>query len=121
MRARACQHRRGTYAGVVDKIPYLKAHQLLGYSPVSFFAPMPPTALDRIRSGQSMLRDMVRALHAAGIEVILDVVFNHTAEGDQDGPTICFKGFATRAYYVLERNSPRSRAPHTRNHDRRSL
>ena len=45
---------------------------------------------------------MVKALHRAGIEVILDVVFNHTAEGDHDGPTLCFRGLDNRAYYILE-------------------
>ena len=47
-------------------------------------------------------RDMVKALHRAGIEVILDVVFNHTAEGDADGPTLCFRGLANDIYYILE-------------------
>ena len=45
---------------------------------------------------------MVRALHAAGIEVILDVVFNHTAEGNEQGPTLSFKGLENRVYYMLE-------------------
>ena len=118
--------RRGTYAGVVDKIPYLvglgvTAVELLpvfafdeqdaapgmvndwGYSPVSFFAPHgayssrpePAAALDEFR-------DMVKALHCVGIEVILDVVYNHTAEGGEDGPTMCFRGLANGTYYVLE-------------------
>ena len=47
-------------------------------------------------------RDMVKALHRAGIEVILDVVFNHTAEGDHDGPTLCFRGLDNPTYYILE-------------------
>ncbi len=47
-------------------------------------------------------RDMVKALHRAGIEVILDVVFNHTTEGHEDGPTLCYRGFENRAYYILE-------------------
>jgi glycogen operon protein len=50
---------------------------------------------------------MVKALHRAGIEVILDVVFNHTAEGDQNGPTLCLRGFENRAYYVLEQDGSR--------------
>ena len=115
---------RGTYGGVVEKIPYLKALgitavELLpifqfdpddaptrknywGYAPVSFFAP---------HSGYSSrgdylgplheFRDMVKALHRAGIEVILDVVFNHTAEGDASGPTFCFKGYDPSTYYHL--------------------
>jgi glycogen operon protein len=49
-------------------------------------------------------REMVKALHRAGIEVILDVVFNHTAEGDADGPTISFRGLENRAYYMLEQD-----------------
>ena len=46
-------------------------------------------------------RDMVKALHRAGIEVILDVVFNHTAEGNHDGPTLCFRGIDNPTYYIL--------------------
>src|SRR5262249_8414240 len=74
-----------------------------GYSPVSFFAPHPaygsrPDPLGVIDE----FRDMVKALHRAGIEVILDVVFNHTAEGNHDGPTMCFRGFDNAAYYLLE-------------------
>jgi len=117
---------RGTYAGLIDKIPYLQdlgvtAIELLpvfqfdpqdapagrvnywGYCPVSFFAPHlayssrpdPLGAIDEFR-------DMVKALHRADIEVILDVVFNHTAEGNQDGPTFCFRGLENSAYYILE-------------------
>jgi glycogen operon protein len=117
---------RGTFAGVIEKIPYLQelgitAVELLpvfqfdaqdcppgkvnywGYAPVSFFAPHqayssrpdPPGPVDEFR-------DMVKALHRAGIEVILDVVFNHTAEGDQGGPTLCLRGLDNRAYYILE-------------------
>jgi hypothetical protein len=52
-------------------------------------------------------RDMVKALHRAGIEVILDVVYNHTAEGGENGPTLCFKGFANDAYYILDRDTAR--------------
>jgi glycogen operon protein len=52
-------------------------------------------------------RDMVKALHRAGIEIILDVVFNHTAEGDHNGPTLCFRGFDNGAYYILERDRSR--------------
>jgi len=50
---------------------------------------------------------MVRALHAAGIEVILDVVFNHTAEGNHLGPTLSFRGFDNTAYYRLTASQPR--------------
>ena len=52
-------------------------------------------------------RDMVKALHRAGIEVILDVVFNHTAEGDQNGATLCFRGLDNAEYYMLEKDRAR--------------
>ncbi|HEX9882664.1 MAG TPA: glycogen debranching protein GlgX [Desulfobaccales bacterium] len=118
--------KRGTFAGLMEKIPYLKdlgvtAVELLpvfqfdvqdcppglvnywGYSPVSFFAPHqgygcqqdPLAVLDEFR-------DLVKAMHRAGIEVILDVVFNHTAEGNHLGPTFCFRGLANEVYYLLE-------------------
>ena len=54
----------------------------------------PPGALDEFR-------DMVKALHRAGIEVILDVVYNHTAESDENGPTISFRGLSNETYYIL--------------------
>jgi glycogen operon protein len=90
-------------------VPYGPGGQRLtnywGYAPVAFFAPhgaycVSPNPADYVRE----FRDMVKALHQAGIEVILDVVFNHTAEGDESGPTICFKGLENRAYYMLEPN-----------------
>jgi pullulanase/glycogen debranching enzyme len=118
--------RRGTYAGVIDKIPYLQdlgitAVELLpifqfdsqdapdgrcnywGYQPVSFFAPHQayssrPDALGALDE----FRDMVKALHRAGIEVILDVVFNHTTEAGQTGPTLCYRGLANDVYYTLQ-------------------
>ncbi|HME69721.1 MAG TPA: alpha-amylase family glycosyl hydrolase, partial [Myxococcota bacterium] len=120
--------RRGTYAGVIEKIPYLQdlgvsAVELLpvlafdeqdaplglanawGYSPVSFFAPHPgyssrPEPLGALDE----FRDMVKALHRAGIEVILDVVYNHTAEGNEHGPTQCFRGLSNDTYYLLGQN-----------------
>ena len=123
--------KRGTYAGLIDKIPHLRALgvtavELLpvfqfdpqdapggrvnywGYQPVSFFAPHhayssrpdPLGVLDEFR-------DMVKALHRAGLEVILDVVFNHTTEGNQDGPTLCYRGLANDVYYVLEQDKSR--------------
>jgi glycogen operon protein len=116
--------KRGTFAGVIDKIPHLlslgvTAVELLpifqfdeqhappglsnywGYSPVSFFAPHSgyssrPDALGCLIE----FKDMVKALHRAGIEVILDVVYNHTAEGPEDGPTLCFRGFENETYYL---------------------
>ncbi len=117
---------RGTYRGLIEKIPYLvdlgvTAVELLpvfqfdpadappglenywGYSPISFFAPHREYSSDQSPLGPiNEFRDMVKALHAAGIEVILDVVYNHTAEGDQRGPTFSYKGFGARTYYILE-------------------
>ena len=122
----------GTYAGVIEKIPYLKslgitAVELLpvcqfdhteglrtspvdgselcnywGYSTVGFFAPhhgycVSPEAGNHLRE----FRDMVKALHKAGIEVILDIVFNHTSEGNHLGPTIHFRGLDNNIYYFL--------------------
>ena len=116
---------RGTYRGLIEKIPYLKSlgitsvelmpcHQFdpfdapgglnyWGYSPIAFFAPHAqygatndPIAL------VNEFRDMVKAFHKVGIEVILDVVFNHTGEGDERGTTLSFKGIENRAYYLLQ-------------------
>jgi len=122
---------RGTYAGLIEKIPYLQrlgisAVELLpvfqfdaqdcppgkvnywGYQPVSFFAPHQGYSSRRDPVGPvDEFRDMVKALHRAGIEVILDVVFNHTAEGDHSGPTLCFRGLDNPAYYILENNRAR--------------
>lgn len=122
------EKRRGTYAGLIEKIPYLRdlgitAVELLpvfqfdpqdcpvglvnywGYAPVSFFAPHQGYSSEQDPLGPiNEFRDMVKALHRAGIEVILDVVYNHTAEGGQDGPTLCFRGFDNGAYYMLERD-----------------
>ena len=79
-----------------------------GYNSIGFFAPS-----SRYSAGGSLgqqvteFKEMVRALHAAGIEVILDVVYNHTAEGNQFGPTVCFRGIDNRTYYRLDRNNSR--------------
>jgi glycogen operon protein len=74
-----------------------------GYSPISLFAPHRGYSLRQDLLGPlDEFRDMVKALHRAGIEVILDVVFNHTAEGDHRGPTFCFRGLANEGYYLLE-------------------
>ena len=116
---------RGTFAGLIQKIPYLKdlgvtAVELMpiqqfdpqdtpsgltnywGYSPIALFALHHEygTSNDPLQTIREF-KDMVRALHQAGIEVILDVVFNHTAEGDQRGPCLSFKGFENKAYYQL--------------------
>ncbi len=122
---------RGTYAGLIEKIPYLQelgitAVELLpvfqfdahdapagrvnywGYAPVSFFAPHQAYSSRRDPLGPvNEFRDMVKALHRAGIEVILDVVFNHTAEGNQDGPTLSFRGLENSVYYILEQDRSR--------------
>ncbi|MEW5869452.1 MAG: glycogen debranching protein GlgX [Chloroflexota bacterium] len=122
---------RGTYAGLVEKIPYLQslgvtAVELLpvqqfdeqdavpsltnywGYNPVAFFAPHAGYSSQRTPLGPvNEFRNMVKALHRAGIEVILDVVFNHTAEGDEGGPTLSLRGLENRAYYMLESNPAR--------------
>ena len=122
---------RGTYAGLVEKIPYLQqlgitAVELLpvfqfdsqnappgkvnywGYAPISFFAPHQAYSSRQDPLGPvNEFRDMVKALHRAGIEVILDVVFNHTAEGDQNGPTLCFRGLENSTYYILEKDRAR--------------
>ncbi len=122
------ESKRGTYAGIIEKIPYLKelgittvellpVHQFdpqdvrpglknyWGYSTIGFFAPHsdyssrpdPLGAVDEFR-------DLVKALHKEGIEVILDVVFNHTAEGNEQGPTLSFRGLDNQTYYILEQN-----------------
>jgi isoamylase len=76
-----------------------------GYSTISFFAPK-----GRYSSSGSLgqqiteFKEMVRELHRAGIEVILDIVFNHTAEGDETGPTLCFRGLDNSIYYILNEN-----------------
>ena len=118
--------KRGTYGGLVEKIPYLKslgitAVELLpihyfdardakpgltnywGYSTLGFFAPHRSYSSRRDPLGPlDEFRDMVKALHQAGIEVILDVVFNHTAEGNHTGPTLSFRGLENSVYYMLE-------------------
>lgn len=111
---------RGTFAGVVEKIPYLKelgvtAVELMpvfqfdpdegnywGYMPLNFFAPHEQYASDPDRClPDTEFREMVKQLHRAGIEVILDVVYNHTCEGSRDGPNYSFKGIDATTYYVL--------------------
>jgi isoamylase len=122
---------RGTFAGLIEKIPYLQrlgitAVELLpvfqfdpqdsppglvnywGYAPVSFFAPHHGYSSRRDPLGPvDEFRDMVKALHRAGLEVILDVVFNHTAEGDHRGPTLSFRGLDNTTYYMLEADRSR--------------
>jgi isoamylase len=122
----------GTYAGVIEKIPYLQqlgitAVELMpvfafdmkeeirtapdgtslrnywGYSPINLMSPhhwycVAPEEASHVRE----FRDLVKALHRAGIEVILDVVFNHTSEGNENGPTINFRGLDNSTFYHLE-------------------
>lgn len=117
----------GTYAALIPKIPYLQslgitAVELLpvqqfdeqeaprslqnywGYAPIALFAPHRgyASAKEEPLAPVNEFRDMVKALHRAGIEVILDVVFNHTAESDELGPTLSFRGLENQAYYILE-------------------
>jgi glycogen operon protein len=115
---------RGTFRGVIEKIPYLvelgiNTVELLpvaqfdpqdapaglvnywGYSPIAFMAPHSQYAVH----GDALavvdeFRDMVKALHRAGIAVYLDVVFNHTTENGADGPTLCYRGLENIAYYI---------------------
>ncbi len=122
----------GTYAGLIEKIPYLKelgitAVELLpinefseidsalsnpltgepllnywGYNSINFFAPKASYAHDN-KNGRQIdeFKTMVKAFHEAGIEVILDVVYNHTAEGDFRGPTLSFRGLDNSTYYLI--------------------
>ena len=125
--------RRGTFSGVIDKIPYLKSlgithvellpvmafdpqhappgpremglENYWGYSTHSFFSPHPHYCQTPEKGSHLVeFREMVDALHEAGIDVILDVVFNHTAEAGADGPTINFKGIANDAFYHLDKS-----------------
>lgn len=121
---------RGTFAGIKEKIPYLKelgvnavelmpifefderganrhfnGHQLYdywGYNTVCFFAPNTTyEANHRHHHEGKELKDLIRSLKSNGIEVILDVVFNHTAEGNEMGPFFSFKGLDNNIYYML--------------------
>ena len=120
----------GTFAGVMEKIPYLKdlgvnAVELMpifefdeikenrkyndkvlvdywGYNPISFFAPNTSyAATTEDNSSGTELKKLIKRLHDNGIECLLDVVFNHTAEGNELGPSISFKGFDNNVYYML--------------------
>jgi len=116
------QSKRGTFAGLAEKIPYLKelgvtvvellpVHQFdpqegnyWGYMTLNFFAPHAGYA-----SGSPMdeFREMVRAFHLAGIEVWLDVVYNHTCEGDEHGPTYSYRGIDNHCFYLLDNDRSR--------------
>jgi glycogen operon protein len=78
-----------------------------GYSPIAYFAPDVRYATAGLGQQVSEFKTMVKRLHRAGIEVILDVVYNHTAEGNHLGPTLCFRGLDNSAYYRLDAENPR--------------
>lgn len=78
-----------------------------GYNPYTYFAVDPLLLGPQAEDGRLAFRAMVAALHAAGIEVILDVVFNHTAEGGEGGPMLSFRGLDNAAYYRLDHHDPR--------------
>jgi glycogen operon protein len=111
--------RGGTYSGLVEKIPYLNElgitvvelmpifqrdpheNDYWGYMPLNFFSPHAQYASTRDDDGQHLeFRNMVKALHQAGIAVVLDVVYNHTCEGDHRGPVYSFKGLGAAGYYM---------------------
>ncbi len=76
-----------------------------GYSTISFFSPKGSYAADKSPGAQVReFKEMVRELHKAGIEVILDIVFNHTAEGNEQGPTLSFRGLDNSIYYILNKD-----------------
>lgn len=114
--------KRGTYAGLVERIPYLKTLGITvvelmpvfqvapqegnywGYMPLNFFAPHHGYAVHKDEceyQPHHEFREMVEAFHKADIEVIVDVVFNHTCEGNQDGPNYSFKGIDNSTYYLI--------------------
>jgi len=122
--------RNGTFAGIVEKLPYLKElgvncielmpifefdefensrvvdgkrlYNYWGYSTVDFFAPKAGYAASAPFGMEAdELKGLIKRLHKSGIEVVLDVVFNHTAEGNEDGPYISYKGVDNRTYYLL--------------------
>ena len=112
--------RAGTYSGLVEKIPYLNELGITvvelmpifqrdphesdywGYMPLNFFAPHAQYASTREENEQRLeFSNMIRAFHKAGISVVLDVVYNHTCEGDRRGPIYSFKGFGAPGYYML--------------------
>ncbi|MCK4755282.1 MAG: glycogen debranching enzyme, partial [Calditrichia bacterium] len=126
----------GTYAGLIEKIPYLKslsitAIELLpinefdetrlnrlnpqtgehlfnfwGYDPLGYFAPKASYAAIPAKGGQiNEFKCLVKEMHKAGIEVLLDIVFNHTGEGPQDAPTFSFRGLANSIYYMRDRKT----------------
>ncbi|HIE11168.1 MAG TPA: glycogen-debranching protein, partial [Kiritimatiellae bacterium] len=124
--------RPGTYAGLIEKLPYIRdlgvttlellpihefdemeyyrtgdarrdLRNFWGYSTIAFFAPNGRYAAAGVTGGQvKEFRDLVRAAHSHGLEIVLDVVFNHTAEGGAGGPVWSFKGIDNSVYYLLD-------------------
>jgi glycogen operon protein len=110
------KEKRGTFLGLIEKIPYLKElgvtvvelmpvqqfdpqeNNYWGYMTLNFFAPHQAYG---VRDAAMEFRQMVRAFHEAGIEVWMDVVYNHTAEGDATGPTYSYRGIDNSSYYLL--------------------
>lgn len=130
------KHQRGTYAGLahpvaidhlqslgITAVELMPVHHFLaypghlvskglhnywGYDSIGYFAPYSEYSANG-KAGEQVteFKEMVKALHQAGIEVILDVVYNHTGEGNHFGPTLCFRGFDNIAYYRLVDDDPR--------------
>ena len=135
LQAKLPQQLRGTYAGLgssaaidylqslgVTAVELLPVHAHIddrilidrgltnywGYNTIGFFAPHGEYSSGGQRGEQvPEFKSMVRSLHRAGIEVLLDVVYNHTAEGNRNGPTLCFRGIDNAAYYKLAPDNPR--------------
>jgi isoamylase len=111
--------RAGTFAGLVEKIPYLKdlgvtVVELMpifqrdpqegdywGYMPLNFFSPHAQYSSDRDHAQHLEFKNMVKAFHEAGIGIVLDVVYNHTCEGDHRGPIYSYKGLGSASYYMM--------------------
>ena len=142
------EEKRGTFAGIIEKIPYLKelgvtavelmpVHQFdpqsgdyWGYSTLNFFSPHHAYASNKDVGGQlDEFKRMVKALHQAGIEVFLDVAYNHTTEGDRFGPIYSYKGIDNSTYYLINQDGPEpysnftgtGNTLHTRNNYVRSM
>jgi len=89
----------------VNPVTGEKLKNYWGYNPVAFFAPKQSYCFEASNHRQAVeFREMVKAFHSAGIEVILDIVLNHTAEDDELGPTICFRGMENSIFYMLQQN-----------------
>jgi isoamylase len=94
----------------VDPLTGARLRNYWGYSTIAFFAPKGSYSASGSRGEQvAEFKEMVRRLHEAGIEVILDIVFNHSAEGGELGPTLSFRGLDNRIYYILDEDKRRYR------------